>query len=128
MYQLTYTDTLRMEGVLAEARHILAELEQVAQGEKVKITFYPADGQAPFSYCYPVRVARYARKMMGAQAPFYEVAKVSFTRYDCTRVYLPTVDGYRAFVRALLAHNEACLRRRTRLLTKLGYQKGGQAL
>lgn len=126
MQQLTYTDTLRMEGVLAEARHILAEMEQVAQGLKVKITFYPEDGRGPFSHCYPVRVAAYARKMLGAQAPIYEVGKVSFTHYDCTLVWLPTAAGYRAFIRVILAHSLACIRRNKRKLAKLGYQKGGQ--
>ena len=129
MSQLTYTDILRMEDVLADTRHILAEAEQVARGEKVKITFYPEDGKEPFSHCYPPRVAAYGWKMLGTPAPVVETTRISFTSGGCTIPHRPTVDSYRAFIQVLLARACAEQRRTSRKLRKniALSLKGGQS-
>jgi hypothetical protein len=129
MYQPTYTDSLRMEAVLLAARAILVEAEEIAQGSKVRITIH-GEGRQPQSCVYPARVAEYAAQLIGPSTLFPEAPKVVFFTQGAALVTQPTSDAYYAFLRAILAHHEANLRRNKRELARLlrtiaGRAKGG---
>jgi hypothetical protein len=115
MHQPTYTDSLRMEVVLAAAHAILAEAEEIALGRKVRITIYGAE---TLSWVYPMRVAAHAARLLGASVALPEAPQVAFCTHGATLRVQPSGPAYHAFLRAILAHNYANMRRNQRALAR----------
>lgn len=118
-----------MDALLLHAQRILAEAELLATGNLVRLTHCPEDG-APFVQLVPYRVARYARRVLGADSAFPSGTKILFEARGLTVAVEPSEEAYFDFIRVMLAHCCASAKRSRRELRieRALARKGGAAL